>query len=161
MAKAIIPRLKPITQKRIESAMRPVVNRVQTDIEVKFRKTTSTWKRNIRFIRDSEWVASGLDIMVWSQDIIYFWVSEGTQEHPIVPKKSPFLVFNSPFRAKTKPGMLSSGKGGRGGIINKRLIVKQKIRPRKFDVLVKQAVEKKIQDRIVKGFEDFIARTGH
>lgn len=51
---------------------------------------------------------------VSTDDPIYSMLNEGTKAHDIRPKRSRFLVFQTPFRSKTVPNDIRSRKGSKG-----------------------------------------------
>jgi len=58
-------------------------------------------------------------VEVKTDSLKYRYVDLGTEPHPITPRpsnKSGMLVFGSTFKARTKPGVLRTGDGGKSGM---------------------------------------------
>jgi hypothetical protein len=76
-----------------------------------YEKTTSTWDNKPTFTIK----ITRKGFTVTTTNAIYIFVDEGTRPHRIMPRRPDgVLRFNAPFRAKTRPGSLSSGSGGSG-----------------------------------------------
>jgi hypothetical protein len=80
-----------------------------------FEATTRTWTHKPLF--DVTITQQGEDYIVvaGTDDLIYLFVSEGTKPHVIAAKRSPYLVFQSGYRAKTRVGIIGSQEGGAFG----------------------------------------------
>ena len=111
--KAIIPAdpaVLKIGKVRLEvlNTMRKMGTQVRRD----FAKTTDTWKNKPRFEQSVSLKAPGPTLTVWTDNLIYFFLNDGTKEHPISAKNAPVLAFKTSFFPKTFPGVIGSVRGG-------------------------------------------------
>ena len=98
----------------LDKALRDTARTVKGD----FNRTTKTWNRKPKFkIRGPRETALKREIMISTNDEIYGYVTRGTRPHliPKTPKKVGSLAFGTKFKAKTKPRIIGSSKGFKGG----------------------------------------------
>lgn len=106
-----------------------------------FKKTVRTWRRKVMFTKVGPRNVGGgkLAVDVFTDNLIYFFVSGGTRRHPIpkTPKTTGFLVFQSGYTAKTRPGVVGSRAGGpRGPIRRARQVIHPGTKARDFDKVI-------------------------
>lgn len=148
-------------KKFIENAM----EKVASDIQKNFGKTTTTWNTRVVFRKYTtfDWnkeLVAGSD----TDNNIYRYVSGGVKGHKITAGGAFYsggsskmaLAFQEKFRAKTKPGRLTSGSGGRyGKVVLRESVNWPGITARKFDETVlkerKDWINKTIQNSVVSG----------
>lgn len=110
-AKVIKP-VNVVTQGIFRSEMLAEANKIASDMNKDFQKTTATWKNKPKF--DTKVMARDqkVSITVSTSDEIYGYVDKGTRPHIIRPRKRDYpLRFNSRFKAKTKPHFIGSSNG--------------------------------------------------
>jgi hypothetical protein len=116
---AIRPRKSPvINTAAFIREMSKAVDKSADDMLADFRKTTRTWKTDVKFYARPKGGRLGrrdLVITVYTNSQIYQYVEAGTKPHTIRPKKAKALKFLSNYRAKTRPGFIGSGSGGASG----------------------------------------------
>ena len=75
-------------------------------------QTTATWRDKPAFeIQEN----GENERVVGTDDEIYGYVDDGTRPHVIVAKSGGVLAFGPGAQAKTRPRVISSGSGSRGG----------------------------------------------
>jgi hypothetical protein len=125
MGVVLVKLIKPKRFKddEVKRILRNAVRRAGTQVVNDFKLTTATWDHMVEWIvrtHISQTLPSP-SIEVWTEDPIYRYVDEGTKPHPIFAgiytgksdKKA--LSFPSAFAPKTKPRVLGSGAGMKGG----------------------------------------------
>ncbi|MDX2140300.1 MAG: hypothetical protein SF123_19595 [Chloroflexota bacterium] len=92
----------------LQKAQRKVIGLTKRD----FNATVRTWKRKPTFTitTDSKGVIS-----VSTDNPIYGYVNYGTKPHIIRPKRGKYLWFQTGYKAKTRPRVISSSNGGASG----------------------------------------------
>lgn len=77
----------------------------------RYERITSDWKTKVTFhIRK---LKGG--VAVGTRNKVFNFVDKGTKPHIIRPKRSRVLRFQASYKAKTRPGSLTSGGGGATG----------------------------------------------
>jgi hypothetical protein len=102
-----------------------------------FEGAVRTWrhKPSFRITRDEDSTSVGTD------DKIFGYVDGGTRPHLIRPKKKR-LRFQTGFSAKSSPGSLSSGRGGRSGpFVFARVVRHPGTKARNFSKLVNERAQ--------------------
>ena len=118
-----LKKIMPKTQKiidvdRVRDELEGTLEDVKQDMIKDFEGTVANWSTEVDFegrkiIRPDE-----LRIIVYPTGPgaeIWGYVNAGTRPHPIYPRAGGVLAFQGGFRAKTRPGSLRSGAGGRSG----------------------------------------------
>lgn len=91
----------------LAAALRKEIRKESRAVERELGYPSRRWKHRVDFKIDE--TNEGANI--GTNDKIYTYVDQGTKPHIIKPKKAKVLVFNSKFKAKTKPDSLSSSAG--------------------------------------------------
>lgn len=117
-------------------------------VEKDFRATVRTWEHKPKFY--TALLQSGDDIQIISgtDSPIYLWVSEGTKPHIIAAKRSPYLIFQGGYRAKTRVGIIGSEEGGRdenGDWFRKKQVRHPGFPGRKFIGLIQKRRQKTLE----------------
>jgi hypothetical protein len=157
---------KPIRPKRLRddlmrltllNAMREVGREIKRDYET----LTATWEHKPRFeILIS--LRRGTEVLVTTDDEIYRYVSEGTEEHVILPKEAKALRFREGFVAKTKPGQLISIAGATfGKVVFAAGVIHPGTEAREFDKAMQKRWEKRFKTRIEKAMREAAKKSGH
>jgi hypothetical protein len=113
-------------------------------IKADFAKSTGGWSTAVTFT-----VTSGsFSRKVGTTNRIYGFVNEGTPPHMIYPR-GKFLFFNVPYTAKTRPGSLGSGGGGKGDTpVFAREVRHPGTKPRKFNELIADKARPRFYKRV-------------
>jgi hypothetical protein len=107
--------------------------------EKEFAKTYATWDHQPEWKKVIKHSAEGIFWAYWTEDLIYLWVSGGTQGQYPIPKDGPsLLVFPSGYKAKSVPNTLLSRSGGSFGetVFMFGQVMHPGIEPRNFDKTV-------------------------
>lgn len=116
---AIRPRKSPVINvKAFEREIRAAVDKTADGMLADFKKTTRTWRTDVKFYARPKGGQLGrrdMVITIYTNSQIYQYVEAGTKPHPIRPKKAKALRFLSNYRAKTRAGFIGSSAGGTSG----------------------------------------------
>lgn len=80
-----------------------------------FEKTVASWDHEVEFKTTTTVTPSQVSATVKTSDPIYRYVDQGTKKHIIRPRKARMLRFQSKYKAKTEPHVISSHAGGPSG----------------------------------------------
>lgn len=112
-------KLSPITPRGplfdLTSARRAIDNALDGAAKgalVDFKVTTQTWEHKPDFTIEAP---SDDTRIISTDDAIYGYVDAGTKPHIIVPRRAKVLMFGPGARAKTRPRVIGSGGGSKGG----------------------------------------------
>ena len=98
------------------------VGRQATAIKKDYARTVKSWAKKPEFeVQQS--LKGGPSVLVGTDDVVYLFVDEGTRPHIIAPKGPWPLRFQTGYKAKTSPGVLDSGSGGKFGPERRALVV--------------------------------------
>lgn len=75
--------------------------------------TVRTWDHKPAFDVTITNQGGDYSITAGTDNLIYLWVSGGTKPHTIAARRSPYLIFQGGYRAKTRVGIIGSQAGGR------------------------------------------------
>lgn len=81
-------------------------------VKSEFDITTLTWDHRPEFRVEPTGVTG--HYRVWTNDLIYKFVDQGTRPHVIEARNAPMLVFALGGLPKTQPGVIGSSNGRRG-----------------------------------------------
>lgn len=136
---ALIPKRPLFDRAALAQAIERELDQQTQKALKEFEKSTSTWthKPNFTVTKRTGEREDG------TSDENYNRVSQGTRPHIIRPVSAKRLSFVGGYVPKTMPGSISSKSGGASG---SRVFAKEVrhpgTKPRNFDKLVKEAVEK-------------------
>lgn len=83
-------------------------------------------------------------IKVFVDDLIYWWLDQGTKRHWVEPVKAPYMVFQAGRKAKTQPDSLIASPGGPfGPVVKSTGHWVSGIPPRRFSDIVDKRAKKK------------------
>ncbi len=151
--KAILPKkAELLNQRKLDRELRSALDRTGNIIRSEFRKTTKTWsdrnKPSFGKIGPKKF-GNGRGIEVNTKSKIYFYLTHGTRDHPIAPRRAGALRFQTGYRAKTARRFIGSGSGGAfGPIAFSKGHVVSGIRARDFDKVIAEQQQKKFNRRI-------------
>lgn len=129
-------KLKPIRPKGLGDAFKRLPKAVEKGMKeaaeaakADFEKTVATWEHKPSFVITEE--GNG-EFSVGTDDEIYSFVDRGTDPYTIRPH-GRVLKFSPGSRPKTRPGVITSGSGGRGGgVVYTRVVHHPGIKARLF-----------------------------
>ncbi len=151
--KAILPkRASLVDQRKLNRELNRALDATGNIIRSDFRKTTSTWsqknkpsfgKIGPKNFRD------GRGIEVNTKSKIYFFLTRGTRDHFVGPKRASALRFQSGYKAKTTRRFIGSRGGGAFGPVRfSKGHVVSGIRARDFDKVIAEKNQNKFIRRI-------------
>jgi len=103
------------TGKEYTQALEQSIYKTASLVQRDFQATTRTWTHKPKFDITITRQGNNYIVAAGTDDLIYLFVSEGTKPHVIRAKRSPYLVFQSGYRAKTRVGIIGSNEGGAFG----------------------------------------------
>ena len=110
-----------LNHKALDAAVNQTLKDFQKIAIAAHEETTENWKHDVKFhARRMDFPGKsgqeGVAVKVWTDDVVWGYVDEGTKPHDIRPKKpGGVLAFPSAFAPKTQPRSLKSGAGSSGG----------------------------------------------
>jgi len=166
----VIKEIKP-AKLRVDKLRLTLLNemrKVGTEMKQDFEKTTKTWKNKPKFTADISLTPPGPQLMVGTDNEIYGYVSEGTKPHAIFAgiytgkSNKKALAFPSKSSPKTKPGVIASSGGSRGGTTIVRPYVQHPgIKPRKFEEAIEKIWKPKFKTRMEAAMRKVAQESGH
>jgi hypothetical protein len=112
MAKKLIESNMFLLSKAHERAGRLLPDAIATGFEriadasiVLLFRPTRKWKGTPKIWRGE---ASKNGVSIHTDSLPYYWTNFGTRPHPIDARNAPFLVFRGPYKASTRPNVLTS-----------------------------------------------------
>jgi hypothetical protein len=143
-----------------------------TQIKKDFRKTTETWKHQPKFEDEISLTGPGPILTVFTEDEIYGYVSGGTRPHEIwagiytgkSDKKQLSFVWGGKgsYKAKTKPGVIGSSKGGATGSLTHRAYVQHPgTEARKFEETIQKKRQKWFKREMEKAMKVAAQKSGY
>ena len=156
---AILPKGDIINVKQLMGVIRGAGVEVGRGMRTDLEKTTRTWKHKPIFTIRIDTKGDAL-VSVFTDSLIYYFVSHGTEPHIIKPRRKKVLAFNVPFTAKTKVRWIGSRNGSRGklqvfskGVMHPGTeareydqVVTDKSQP-KFEILMQRRIDNAIDAR--------------
>lgn len=97
----------PAIARAIRTTLRDVAEDAQRDLA----KTVASWERQVTFAITT--IPEGF--LVTTDDEVWGFVDKGTRPHVIVPRNKKVLFFGPGAQAKTRPRVIASGSGSKGG----------------------------------------------
>lgn len=89
---------------------------------------------------------------------IYEYIDKGTRPHIIRPKRARYLSFLSGYRAKTRPGVIGSSGGGKGGSqVFAKIVHHPGTTPRNFSEIIRERVQKHFVARMKQALMAYIS----
>ncbi len=142
---------KPVFEAVVDEA-----TKIADDIELEYELTQATWTHQAKFEKLIDIGQSKVEVLVGTDDEIYGYVDKGTRPHWIFPKKAKVLRFQSGYRPKSEPGMLSSSNGGAfGDTVYSHGVFHPGTKARKFSENLRKRwqkiIAKRIQDAVRRG----------
>jgi hypothetical protein len=121
MPSTIIKPSRPVFDaKKQERIIQNTLTAQAKGIKVDFDVTTQTWKHRPTFAIAT---SATYERTVSTDDEVYGMLNKGTKKHDIKPKRTRFLVFNTPFRSKTLPNKIMSRAGSVGETVARARVV--------------------------------------
>ena len=149
--KAVLPKkAKLIDQPKLQKELRGALKGTGKLILSDFNKTTRTWSNKPSFQKKGPSRGKGeLAVEVFTENLIYFFLTRGTRSHPVAPVRAKALRFQSGYKAKTRVRTIGSRSGGSFGPIafSKGHMVKG-IKARDFDKEIAKRRQKNLNNLI-------------
>jgi hypothetical protein len=144
------------------------MRKIGTEMKRDFEKTTATWEHKPKFEVVVSLTQPGPTLLVGTDDEIYGYVSRGTKPHLIMAgiytgkSNKKALAFPSQFSPKTRPGVIGSSAGSRGGDMIVRPYVQHPgTKPRKFEEAIQKIWKKKFKTRMEQVMKDVAQKSGY
>jgi len=145
---AIVPKQFDTTifAKSMKKTLKSLAKQALADFEL----TTENWEEQVEFTidgptkRGKDWVVSvGTDNVIWG------WVDQGTEEHEIVARRSKdgllhFQPTSALVGTRTRPGSLYSGQIRRGAWVTARSVIHPGITARDFTGIIRDKFEREM-----------------
>lgn len=166
VAKAIKPRR--FRSEAFTQAITAAAHEAGKEIKKDFEATTKTWNHKPQFVKEVDTKASPVQVLVGTDDEIYRYVDEGTKPHPIFAgiytgkSNKRALAFPSAFTPKTKPNVIGSSQGSKGGsMVVVPYVQHPGTEPRNFDKVILRKWEPIWKARALRLLRDFARASGH
>lgn len=137
------------------------------EIAKDYQETTKTWHHKVTFEKQYS-VRDTLEVFVGTDDQIYAYVNYGTRPHPIFAgiytgkSNKRALAFPSAFTPKTKPNVIGSSQGSKGGsMVVVPYVQHPGTEPRNFDKVILRKWEPIWKARALRLLRDFARASGH
>lgn len=144
-SRAIIPPKPTADPARHARAVQRTLDQVAQLALADFATTTATWSHGVAFAVSAPDEAERL---IGTDNTTYGYVNSGTRAHTIRPRGRR-LRFPSSYKAKTRPGSLRSGRGGKGGApVFARAVRHPGTKPRNFDVQIAARAQKQLTTKM-------------
>jgi len=166
----VIKEIKPsrLRDDKLRLTLLNEMRKVGTEMKQDFEKTTATWEHKPKFTVDVSLTQPGPQLMVGTDDEIYGYVSKGTKPHAIFAgiytgkSNKRALAFPSKSSPKTRPGVIGSTSGSRGGKTVVRPYVQHPgTKPRKFEEAIAKLWKKRFKDRMEAAMKKVARESGH
>jgi hypothetical protein len=146
--RAIIPDTINIDYPTIAAAIQSALDEESLEVKQAFEGTVASWTEKPQFIVERD--GTGYQRLIYTVDQHYEWVNNGTMPHAIFPVNKLALRFAIDGRAKTMPGVLSSGSGSPGStfVFSRRGVYNPGITARDFDVAIQTEEETRFATRM-------------
>lgn len=133
-----------------------------------FARTVQTWKRKPAFkVFPSKPISRGFRVVAVGPNAdIYRYVSRGTKPHVIRPKGkanggADRLRFQTGYTAKTKPGRISAGSGGKfGPTVYHDEVMHPGIEARDFEGQIRAKADERWQRAVQTEIDKYLKRKG-
>lgn len=153
-------------------AITAAANEAGKEIQKDFEATTKTWKHKVKFIREVDVKTSPVQVLVGTDDMIYRFVDEGTEPHPIFAgiytgkSNKKALAFQwggkGSYKAKTSPGIIGSQAGGpTGPFVAFPYVEHPGTKPRDFDKIIQKKWEPRFKRLMEKAISAGAKGSGH
>jgi len=152
--RAVVPRGKLIDLEALDAGLQDALDHGVNIVRDDYLRTMRTWRRSAFFeveyarVRARDLVAS-----VTTDSAVYAYVDRGTEPHLIVPVRACLLRFLAKYRAKTRPGIMSSHLGGGSGPVGfARAVRHPGNAPRNFTATITRRRERNVRNLLWAAF---------
>lgn len=108
----ILPKADALDGRKLKRAKKNALDGAAKGALVDYKTTTATWSHKPGFTIEAP---SDNERLVGTDDTIYGYVEGGTRPHVITAKAGGVLAFGPGAKAKTRPRVIGSGGGSKGG----------------------------------------------
>lgn len=152
-AKVFVP--KDLGLKNVERAVKNALKNTAKNVEVDFKTVTQTWNHKPAFDTTDISNSNQIGVEVSTSDEIFGYVEEGTKPHIITPKRGKVLFIPGVnYRAKTRPRVIGSNKGGRDNtFVFTRLVQHPGTKAREFSDTIARKWEKELPDIVQRSID--------
>ncbi len=144
------------------------LHKVEREVKKDFQKTTETWEHDVKFESSISTRGGVAQVEAGTRDRIYGYVNNGTRPHDIWAgiytgkSRRKALRFPGTFRAKTRPGYLTSYRGYKGGAIQYRAHVHHPgTEARGFDKAIEKRWRTKFASTMRAAMKSAALKSGH
>jgi hypothetical protein len=141
--KPILPKGEILDARKLKRAKKNALDGAAKGALVDYKVTSQTWSHKPGFTIESP---SDNERIVGTDDDIYGYVDDGTPPHVIVAKPGKVLTWiGANYRAKTKPRVIGSGRGGNDNtIVYTKLVQHPGTDARDFSVTIAEKWEEQL-----------------
>ena len=150
----------------MRSALKDVMQDIADDIKEDFHATTESWDHQPKFYDDLQFqggpMGNMLRVEVYTNDLQYSWVNDGTPEHWEEAVNAQSLFFTYKSSPKTFPGVIDSGdfEPGQKNVAIHGLL-HPGAEPRHFDKAIAGAWRKIYRQRVNAAMKNVAKASGH
>ena len=144
------------------------MKRCATQVKRDYKKTTQSWSHQPEFKESVSIAGPGPILQVWTEDLIYKFVDEGTKPHEIWAgiytgkSDKKVLAFGSKFTPKTQPRVLGSGPGFSGGDVLFRPFVEHPgTKAREFSEMIQKDWEPRFKREMEATLREAVKTSGY
>lgn len=140
-------KIKGFDTAKIQKAVEDSLTEAAIGVQMDFEKTVKTWNDKPSFMIST----ASSTRKIFTDNLIYFFVSGGTGVHMIYPKNAKVLAFAGKYTAKTTPNVIGSKSGGSSGTTKyTRYVLHPGTKPRDFDKAIAAKWEMKFANMVRK-----------
>jgi hypothetical protein len=147
----ILPKVaKLIDPVRLQRELKDALDHTANIVKDDFEKTVRTWINKPGFRKAGPLLTrDSLQMAVYTNHELYTYVTRGTPPHLIRPRRSRRLRFQTGFKAKTRPRVISSRAGGASGpVAFARAVQHPGTQARDFDIEIARRRQKNHENLI-------------
>ncbi|HLE04997.1 MAG TPA: hypothetical protein VI729_10365 [Anaerolineales bacterium] len=147
----ILPKVaRLIDLARLQRELRDALDHTANIVRDDFQKTVKTWEHKPSFRKEGpRLTGTGLEVSVSTNQEIYTYVTRGTRPHLIRTRRARRLRFQTGFKAKTRPRVISSRAGGASGpVAFARAVQHPGTQARDFDIEIARRRQKNHENLI-------------
>jgi hypothetical protein len=142
-SRVIIPKKLSVDPRKMALAITNTLNAVALDMQTDFRVTVQTWRDQPTFAVRSP---TPYTRTVGTDDENYARLNAGTGPHLIRPRSGGVLVFQTPFRPKSRARYIGSNAGRTGGatVFTRGPVHHPGTAPRQWDDAIREKWDKQV-----------------
>ena len=150
-----------LSARLLKNAMADATREAAKEIRRDFERPVRTWDHQPSIFEEIRVTPSVAEALVGTDDKIFLWLDQGTRRHWIEPVRANALRFLSGYHAKTSPGSLQAGGGGRFGEVRfSKGHYRKGITPRRFTDQIQRRSDKRTPGIFDKHLKRWASRSG-